>query len=69
MVKSQSEMSPTSNLLAVTTGHIRTKLHQFLISSFRDFVPTDTQAQPKTIPARSIAGAQVITEGYLAAYI
>jgi len=42
-------------LLACTTGHIRTKLHQFLISSFRDFVRTDTDRQtpPKTIPVRS----------------
>jgi len=32
-------------------GHIPTKLYQFLISSFRDFVRTDTQTPPKTIPA------------------
>jgi len=44
--------------------HIPTKLHQFLTSSFRDFMRTDrqkhthTQTPPKTIPARSIAGAQ-----------
>jgi len=44
-------------------GHIPTKLHQFLIGSFRYFVRTDAQTDretpPKTIPARSIAGAQV----------
>jgi len=38
-------------------GHILTKLHQFLIRSFRDFVRTDTQTDaqtpPKTIFARS----------------
>jgi len=28
-------------LLAFTAGHILTQLHQFLISSFRDFVQTD----------------------------
>jgi len=42
--------------------HIPTKLHQFVVSSFRDFMrtdtQTDTQTQPKTVPARSIAGAQ-----------
>jgi len=47
-------------LLAFTVGHIPAKLHQFLISSFRDFVWTDTQMPPKTIPAHSIAGVQVI---------
>jgi len=35
-------------------GHIPTKLHQFLISSFRDFVRTDTQTPAKTIPAHSM---------------
>jgi len=40
-------------------GHIPTKLHQFPTSNFRDFVQTDRQTPPKTIPARSIAGAQV----------
>jgi len=30
-------------LLAFTMGHIPTKLHQFLFSSFRDFVWTDRQ--------------------------
>jgi len=39
-------------------GHIPTKLHQFLISSFLDFVRTDTQTHtrtlPKTTPARSM---------------
>jgi len=39
-------------------GHIPTKLHQFLISSFQDFVQTvtqtDTQTPAKTIPARSM---------------
>jgi len=38
------------------TGHISTKLHQFLISSNRDFVQTVTQTQmlPKTTPAHSM---------------
>jgi len=42
---------------AITVGKIPTKLHQFLISSFRDSVPTDRPTRPKTIPARNIAGA------------
>jgi len=47
------------SLLAFTMGHIPTKLHQFLIGSFRNFVRTDTQTQntqmlPKTIPACSM---------------
>jgi len=45
-------------------GHIPTKLHQFLTSSFPDFVRTDAQKHRqtdagKTIPVRSIAGTQV----------
>jgi len=35
-------------------GHVPTKLHHFLISSFRDFVQTDTEMPAKTIPARSM---------------
>jgi len=35
-------------------GHIPTKLHQFLISSFLDFVRTDTHTPAETIPARSM---------------
>jgi len=54
------------SLLAFTTGHIPTKLHQFLFNSFRDFVRTDRhtdrQMPPKTIPARSIAGADMQTQ-------
>jgi len=45
-------------------GRISTKLHRFLTSIFRYFVRTDVhtdrQTPPKTVPARSIAGAQVI---------
>jgi len=42
-------------------GHISTKLHQFLIGSFRILCgQTHRQTDAaKTIPARSIAGAQV----------
>jgi len=35
-------------------GYIPTKLHQFPASSFRDFMQTDTQMPPRTIPARSM---------------
>jgi len=55
-------------LIAFTVGHIPAKLYQFLISSYRDLVRevwtdrhTHTQTQPKTIPARSIAGVQAKT--------
>jgi len=34
-------------------GHIPTKLHQLLISSFRDFVQTDTQMQRQTDAAQN----------------
>jgi len=51
--------------LVFIMAHIPTKLHQFLVISFRDFVRTDAQTDaetpPKTILARSIDGAQVIT--------
>jgi len=44
-------------------GHIATKSHQFLISSFRDFMRTDRQTPPKTIPVRSMrAGNSVIID-------
>jgi len=50
-------------LLAFTIEHrlIPTKLHQILINSFRDFVcrQTNTETPAKTIPARSISGAQM----------
>jgi len=53
--KSRSNVINFQTLLAFIVGHIPTKLHQFLISSFRDFVRTDTHRQtpPKT-PARSM---------------
>jgi len=48
-------------------GHIPTKLRQFLVSSFQDFLQkgrqmhrlTVRQMPPETIPAHSIAGAHV----------
>jgi len=46
VVKNQFSRSNVNNfqtLLAFAMGHIHTKLHQFLISSFRDFVRTDTR--------------------------
>jgi len=47
-------------LLAFIMGHISTKLHHFLLSSFRDFVRTVTYTDAaKTFPALSIAGTQV----------
>jgi len=62
--RSRSNVTDFQSLLAFTVGHTSTKLHQFLISSFRDFVwtdrCTDRQMPPKTIPARSIAGMQVL---------
>jgi len=45
-VKVKGHRSNVTNfqaLLAFTMGHIPTMLHQFLISSFRDFVRTDAQ--------------------------
>jgi len=53
---SRSNVTNFQTLLVFTMGHIPTKLHQFLISSFRDFVRTDTDRQtpPKTIPALSM---------------
>jgi len=54
----RSNVTNFQSLLAFTMGHIPTKLHQFLTSSYRDFVRTDTakdrQTPPKTIPARSM---------------
>jgi len=58
--RSRSNVTNFQPILAFTVGHIPTKLHRFLIGSFRDFVrrerrtdrQTDRQTQPKTIPAR-----------------
>jgi len=52
--KSRSNVTDFQSLLAFTMVHIPTKLHRFLISSFRDFVRTHRQTPPKTIPARSM---------------
>jgi len=66
--RSKSNVTNSQPLLAFTIGHIPTKLHQFLISSFQDFVRqkvlvlgewvlsgrTDTKTPLKTTPARSI---------------
>jgi len=62
-LRSESYVTSFQPLLAFTMKHIPTKLHQFLISSFRDIVcgqtqrQTDIQTPPKTIHAYSIAGA------------
>jgi len=55
-VEGQSNVTHFHSLLAFTVGRIPTKFHQFLISSFRDFVNTntDTQMPAKTIPAHSM---------------
>jgi len=45
-VKGQGRMFQP--LLAFTMGHIPTKLHQFLISSFRNFVRTVTLTRRQT---------------------
>jgi len=49
--------------------HNFTKLHQLLISSLQNYVRTDRrtdrQTPPKTIHARSIAGARVIKEQHI----
>jgi len=48
-------------------GHITTKLHQFLISIFQDFVRTDTQTLAKTIPTcsmRARAGSDMAVDRY-----
>jgi len=56
--KTQGQRSNVTNfqpLSAFTMAHIRTKLHQFLISSFRDFVQTGKQTNAaKTTPACSM---------------
>jgi len=43
--ESRSNVTNFQSLLTFTVGHIPTKLYQFLISSFRGFVRTDTQMQ------------------------
>jgi len=51
-----SNMPNIHPVLAFAVGHISTKLHQFLISSFRDFLQTDTQtdaAKNNTCPQHS----------------
>jgi len=40
--RSESNVTNFEPLQAFTIGHISTKLHQFLIYSFRDFMRTDT---------------------------
>jgi len=69
----QGQRSNVPTFNHFTVGHIPTKLHQFLISIFRDFVRTsdrhtDTQTDTHTdaakfvlpyLPPRSISGAQV----------
>jgi len=48
MVKSfVSNVTNFQPLLAFTTGHIPTKLHQFVVSGFRDFLRTVTQTPEK----------------------
>jgi len=50
-------------LLAFTMGHIPTKLHQFLISSFRDFVRTDAQTDRRHQKQYLLAEV-MITKGF-----
>jgi len=70
LTHSRSNITNFQVLLMFIMGHIPTKLHQFLISSFRNFLRTDTQIHSQihrhtvaaqTIPTRSTAGAQVKT--------
>jgi len=65
--RSRSNVINFQTLLAFTIGHSPTKL-QFPTSSFRDFLKTDRLTDRQTdaaitIPARSIAGAQIINAG------
>jgi len=57
--RSRSNVNNFRPLLAFSMGHIPTKLHRILTSSFRDVLLTDAQTHrqtpPKTIPARSSA--------------
>jgi len=46
--KLRSNVTNLQSLLAFAMGHITTKLHQFLISSFRDFVQTDRRMDRQT---------------------
>jgi len=63
--KSKSNLANFQPPLAFTMAHILAKLHEFLISSFRDFVWTDRctdadrQMPTKTIPTSSIAAMQL----------
>jgi len=53
---SQGERSNLTNfqpLLAFTIEQIPAKFHQFLISSFRDFVETDAQIHRQTDSAKN----------------
>jgi len=63
-ISSRPNVTNFQPLLAFPMGHIPTTLHRFLTSSIRDFLQTDAQTHrqkpPKTIPAHSIAGTQVI---------
>jgi len=43
--RSRSNVTKFQTLLAFTMGHIPTKLHQFLISSFQDSVQTDRHTE------------------------
>jgi len=47
VAKSSHYVTNFESLLAFTIGHIPTKLHQFLISSFRDFVHTDRRTDKR----------------------
>jgi len=53
-LKVKGQISPIPTNSSIPMGHIPTKLHQFLISSFQDLMQTDTQSLPKTIPAHSM---------------
>jgi len=46
--RSRSNVTNFQSLLAFTMGHIPTKLHQFLIRSFRDFVRIGTHTHRYT---------------------
>jgi len=48
-----SNVTNFQTLLAFTMWHIRTNLHQFLISSFRDFVRTDRLTDAQTDAAKN----------------
>jgi len=56
--RSRSNVTIFQMLPALTVAPIPTKLHQFLISSFRDFVRRDRRAHTQTPPKNNTCSQQ-----------